>query len=86
MKTYVSLDNLEHVLKQIEDKRDEDLIKHPENKVIWEWATYNFETKIALEKAKIAENREKIFELAEEIKEVLKNSTSIHELKGGENE
>lgn len=49
MKTYILLDNLEHVLKQIEDKRDEDLVTHPENEIIWKWATNNFENKIAME-------------------------------------
>ncbi|HJG15571.1 MAG TPA: hypothetical protein K8V06_05455 [Ligilactobacillus salivarius] len=53
MKTYILLDNLEHVLKQIEDKRDEDLVTHPENEIIWKWATNNFENKIAMEKEKI---------------------------------
>lgn len=53
MKTYILLDNLEHVLKQIEDKRDEDLVTHPENKIIWEWATNNFENKIVMEKEKL---------------------------------
>lgn len=53
MKTYILLDNLEHVLKQIKDKRDEDLVTHPENEIIWKWATNNFEKKIAMEKEKL---------------------------------
>ncbi|MCQ4116585.1 hypothetical protein NOU10_04175 [Ligilactobacillus sp. MP3] len=53
MKTYILLDNLEYVLKQIKDKRDEDLVTHPENEIIWKWATNNFENKIAMEKEKL---------------------------------